>query len=585
MPPPSIARVFSVTLLITCHLLAQGGCSRRQESNDAAVANPNDVAAIFVDVTDESGLTFEHAVDAPGRYFFPEIVGSGCAVVDYDSDGDLDCYLINLGGKSQAVNRFYEQVAPGVFADVTEQTGLGDTSLGMGVAVGDVNNDGWPDLYVSNYGADRLYLNQRDKTFRDITRAASIENSAWGLSACFFDFDRDGWLDLYVTNYVDYNERPCTRPGGGDQDYCSPREFPPLADKLFRNETGDLLAGELGNAGNHVRFRDVSLVSNIASQRGPGMGVVAMDLNGDHWQDVYVANDQAANFAWINQGDGRFEEESLQRGCAYDALGRAQASMGIAVGDTDGDTRFELFLTHLETEQNTLYRPTETGLFEDASIAAGMGQVSLPYTGFGTAFADLDHDGDLDVAIANGGVRRSSILPQTDSTEQDFWNGYAQQNLLLLNEGGKFSRDAVRTDAFVEHVGVSRGLAAADFDNDGDMDLLVSNIGAAARLYRNDAPKRGDWLLVRAVDPRRGGRDDYGAQVTVVRGDSRQARLIQPAGSYLTSVDPRAHFGLGPTGTYDRIEVTWSDGVSENFAGGKTNRILVLQRGQGLDDD
>jgi hypothetical protein len=547
----------------------------------------SDAEAVFIDATGEARLAFEHVVDTPEDYFFPEIVGSGCGVIDYDADGDLDIYMINLGGASQAVNRFYEQVEPGVFADVTDKTGLGDAGLGMGVAVGDVNNDGWPDLYVSNYGADRLYLNQGDKTFLDITRTAGVENMNWGLSACFFDYDRDGWLDLYVTNYVDYNERPCTRPGGGDQDYCSPREFPPVADKLFRNETGEARAAGQTEAIGSARFRDVSLASNIASQRGPGMGVVAMDLNGDHWQDIYVANDQGANFAWINQGDGRFEEEALRRGCAYDALGRAQASMGIAAGDTDGDTSFEIFLTHLETEQNTLYRATEPGLFGDASIASGLGPVSLPYTGFGTAFADVDHDGDLDAVVADGGVRRSPNADKTtvEMQAQDFWSDYAQENLVLYNDGGKFSRLAASDDAFAGHIGVARGLAAADFDNDGDIDLLVSNVGASARLYRNESGKRGHWLMVRAVDPRRGGRDDYGALVTVVCGDARQVRLIQPASSYLSSNDPRAHFGLGPTGTFDRIEVTWSDGVQEHFPGGQASRILTLQRGQGLDDN
>ncbi|MGH7202238.1 MAG: FG-GAP repeat domain-containing protein, partial [Planctomycetaceae bacterium] len=429
-----------------------------------------DAPPLFTDVTAEAGIEFLHVTGRRGRYFFPDVMAPGGAMLDFDLDGDLDILLINSGSPKAAAddhgsNRLYRQEPGGRFADVTEGSGLEGGDYGMGVAVGDVNNDGRPDVYVTNYGPDRLYLNQADGTFLDITEAAGIDNPQWGASACFVDYDRDGRLDLMVTNYVDYYpSRQCV-DGRGREDFCGPQVFFGTADKLYRNESG---------SGTTVRFTDVSLSSGIAHQRGPGLSVTAADFNGDRWPDIYVANDGAANFLWINQRDGTFRDEAVLQGVANDALGRAQAGMGIAVGDVNGDAAFDLFVTHLAGETNTLYLSDAAG-FRDAGPSAGLAGPSFPYTGFGTALADLDHDGDLDALVVNGRVKRPESASAGDEADTNFWRSYAEPNQISLNDGdGRFEEFSSSADPFTSAVDASRGLAAGDIDNDGDLDVLVT---------------------------------------------------------------------------------------------------------------
>jgi hypothetical protein len=559
---------------------------------------------LFEEATGPAGIDFLHDPGPMTLYQVPQVVGSGCAFLDFDQDGDLDILFVNQAGGSgyegvsarvqhnsarqstgAPTHRLFQQTSAGRFVDVTKGSGLDVTDVGIGVSVGDVNNDGFPDIYLSCYGPDRLFLNRRDGTFADVTLSAGIDNLLWGTSCAFVDFDRDGWLDLFVANYVNYYPtRYCADPGGG-QEFCHPKAFVGTPHKLYRNETGTLTENQRN--GGEVRFRDVSLSSGIARKPGPGLGVVAADFDGDRWPDFFVANDGAANFLWINQHDGTFSEEAVLRGAAYDLTGHPQANMGIAVGDVDGDGRLDLLVTHFDGEMNALYLNKSSQGFEENAGPTGLGGPSLSYTSWGTAFFDIDHDGDLDLAVVNGRVKRAEVGrnsaagPNPDSASGSGWEAYAEPNQLFLNDGaGRFS-ELRSPEPFCAVRDVARGLAVGDVDNDGDLDVLVTTVGGPARLFLNVARKRGHWLQIRAVEPALGGRDAYGALVTVKGGGRSWVRLVNPAFSYLASNDPRVHFGLGDIETIDEIVVVWGDGVEEVFPGGGVDRHLVLRRGEG----
>jgi hypothetical protein len=552
-------------------------------------------SAYFEDFTAESGVAFQQWCGDSGAYFFPEIMGSGLALFDYDRDGDLDLYIVQamprkaaadrkpIGGRQPSpTSRLFRQGSDGRFTDVTEEAGLLDhEAYGVGVAAGDVNNDGWPDLYVSKYGSDRLYLNHEGQ-FEDVTETAGISNLRWGTSACFFDYDRDGWLDLLVANYVDYFPSQHCIPPNGNEDFCHPVGFSDSPAKLFRNVSGEMRDSQSAGSAVAARFKDVSLESGISSKQGPGLGVLPADYNGDGWLDVYVANDSKANFLWINQKNGTFVEDAIAAGCAYDAAGRPQSSMGVAWGDVNADGLSDLFMTHFGSEYHTLYVQSEGNLFEDRTLESGLVPISLPYTGFGTAFVDLDLDGDCDIPVVDGRVTRRASDRQVDPTSLSFWDSYAERNQLLLGNGdGTFQEVQPGAEPFLSVSHVARGLAAGDLDNDGDMDLVSTEVNGPVRIYRNVASRQGNWLLVRAVDPALGGRDAYGAQITVVASKRTWQRDINPAYSYLTSNDPRAHFGVGQTENVDHIDVLWPDGTREVFAGGNTNRLVEVRKGEG----
>jgi hypothetical protein len=529
-------------------------------------------ATFFTDVTDQVRLKFVHDPGVDGSYFMPESIGAGGAFLDYDNDGDLDIYLINGARHGNSVanepplkNRLFRQEPDGTFVDVTEASGLGDTGYGMGIAVGDIDNDGDVDVYVTNYGPDALYRNNGDGTFTDITTTAGIDNALWGCSAVFFDYNLDGFLDIYVTNYVAYHPSAVCMDRAGRPDYCGPDGFAGTPDVLYRNK-GD------------ETFQDVSVASGIARGMSKGLGVVSADFNGDHYPDLYVANDGEANHLWINQRDGTFQDQALLFGAALNQLAQAEAGMGIALGDLDNDDDFDLFITHLESESNTLYRNMAAHGFQDDSSPSGLAAISIPYTGFGTGFFDYDHDGDLDLAVANGRVTRGPLL--TGNDPPGYWDDYAEPNFLFENDGlGRFHEISNKAPAFCRQVENSRGLAFGDVDNDGDIDLLVANEGGPARLFRNDVKQKGHWLIVRAIDPAL-QRDAIGAKITVVAGGKRWHRLIAPGYGFLSSNDPRAHFGLGAAATVGQIIVLWPDGTQENFPGIKADQIITLKKGQ-----
>jgi hypothetical protein len=340
----------------------------------------------FEDVTEASGLRFVHKTGPDrDRYFMPYIAGAGAALFDFDNDGRLDVYVVQSGGpESAACNQLFHQRPDGTFEDVSAGSGLDVNGFGMGVAVGDVNNDGLPDLVLTEYGRIRLFLNQGGGKFRDATAEAGLENPYWGTSVCFVDYDRDGWLDLVVVNYLDYDDhKPCFQPTGA-HDFCGPHAFRGTVARLFRNVSRGKPA---------VRFEDVTVKSGLGQRPGPGLGVVAMDFNGDHWPDLLIANDGEANHLWINQQDGTFKEEALARGIAYNVLGQAQANMGIAVGDVDGDGLTDVLITHLPEEMPVLWKQGPGGYFKDHTAAVGLGSAKWRGTGFGTALADFNHDG------------------------------------------------------------------------------------------------------------------------------------------------------------------------------------------------
>jgi len=544
------------------------------------------VPAWFTEVTAAWGLSFTQTPGEAGDYRMPEIMGGGIALFDADGDGDLDLYLVDghedlpaadgEGGR----NRLFlmkdgtnDGAAGGPrFVDATEASGLGDRGYGMGVAVADIEGDGDLDVYVTNWGPDRLYRNEGGGRFVDVTAEAGIDVSTWSVSASFFDYDRDGLLDLYVVQYVDWDPAKSCRDAASRPDYCGPTEFPPLTDIVLHNEGGG-------------RFRDVSAEAGPGSEDAvpaAGLGVVCEDFDGDGWIDVFVANDAYANHLWINRHDGTFEEQAKLIGAAYNLNGQAEAGMGVVSEDFDGDGRFDLFMTHLGQETNTLYINGE-GFFSDTTGRSGLGPPSMRSTGFGTVAFDADLDGDLELAIVNGRVVRNEPLPAADAPPP--WDQYAEPNLFFVNDGAlRFRAAAAEGGPFVSPIEVTRGIVAGDLDGDGDDDLVVTNIHGPARVYRNDAPAQGHWLAVRALDPAV-GRDAVGARVELVVGGQVQYRALRAGAGYLSCGPCVARFGLGAAAAFDELRVRWPDGALEVFPGGEADRALVLERGRGRGED
>ena len=531
----------------------------------------------FVDAGPELGLLFDHTSGVEGEFLMPEAMGSGLALFDYDDDGDLDVYFVNADAETDPAlatgNRLFRQDADGVFRDATREAGVGDTGYGMGTALGDIDNDGDLDLLVTNDGPNRLYRNNADGTFSDITESAGIEGSRWSTSAAFCDIDDDGFLDLYIANYVT-NEPPyACASGTGEPDYCGPNTYRGVPDRLYRNAGGS--------------FVDISEPSGIAQTARNGLGVVCFDFDGDAKDDFLVANDGERNQLWMNQGEGRFVDRGVWFGIATNIEGGTEASMGIALGDVDGDLRLDALMTHLDGETNTLYLADPMGMLLDSSALAGIGLPSVRYTGFGTALADFDLDADLDLAVANGRVRRDPVSPgprDGESSIDAFRRLYAEPNLIMVNnDRGWFDDDCDRAAGFCDATEVSRGLLAGDIDADGDLDILVTNANGRARIYRNDTPGTGNWLKLKVVDPVL-NRDAIGAAVSVRLGDAWQVRPVMHTTSYLSSADAMVHFGLGPAPTVDEIAVTWPDGARERFPGGPANRMMTIRKGNSTRD-
>ena len=525
----------------------------------------------FEDVTDAAGIDFVHDAGDLGQYLTIQQNGSGVALFDFDGDGKLDIYLLTLGGPdSPSTNRLYKNMGNGTFKDVTAGSGLGIKGINTGVAIGDINNDGKPDVVVTQYGGIKLFLNKGGGKFEDITAQAGLENPGWATSAAFVDYNKDGFLDLVVANYVDYDKRKVCVGRDGLREFCGPAHFNGTPTRLFRNLTG---------RGEGIRFEDVTLAAGLAKAPGPGLGVYCADFNGDGLPDIFIANDQKPNHLWINHEDGTFTEEASFYGLAVDGMGNAQAGMGIGIGDVDGDGRFDIFISHTRIEYHTLWLQKKRGMFQDATSAAGLMNAGRRSTGFGTAVADFDNDGWPDIVLANGGVARDHA--RADARQHDFLTAYGERNQLFRNLGSGTFRDiSDHNPALCGTPNVARGLAYGDLHGDGALDLVLTTIADRARVFRNVAKSRGNWLMVQAFDPRL-NRDAYGAELVVKAGDRSLLRIVNPSDSYQSSNDPRAHFGLGAATGYDSIQVLWPDGLREEFTGEAANRVRKLERGRG----
>jgi hypothetical protein len=553
--------------------LLGAGCSREVGGESTQADSQPTAEEWFADVTESWGIDFVHDPGPTGTYFMPQSMGSGLAVFDCDGDGLLDVYLLQFGGpQSSSVNRLYRQVQPGKFEDITAGSGLDVAGHCHGVAIGDVNNDGLPDVLLTFYGSVRLFLNRGQGRFEDVTSASGLLNPLWGVSCAFLDYDRDGWLDIVVVNYLDYDPKVECRSPEGKLDFCGPNAFPPVCSKLFHHR---------GLVGGVPRYEDVSLTSGLGRLAGPGLGVTVADFDGDGWPDIFVANDGAPNRLWMNQRDGTFRDEAASRGVALTVMGKAYAGMGVAIGDTDHNGLFDIYVTHLGSETHTLWRQGPRGLFRDQTAAAGLMQSHWRGTGFGTLMADFNNDGSLDIAQVNGRVHRGG--PAQDA-RLGFWETYAERNQLFANDGkGKFRDISEENPAFCGYWNVGRGLVAADLDGDGGVDLIVNAIGGRARIFRNVCPQRGHWLALQVVDPKL-KREAYGAEVRVRAGGREWVRTVQPAESYLSSSSTTLHIGLGTLTAVDAVEVRWPDGPGEveRFTIAGVDRRVCLRRGEGV---
>lgn len=518
----------------------------------------------FIECTAEAGIHFRHVRGDSQRFWFPEIIAGGCGLFDYDDDGRLDVFLVQSGELDPNLpdstrSALYRNQGNGKFEDVTEAAGIRHTNYGMGCAVGDIDNDGDLDLYITAVGGNTLYENLGDGTFKDVTERAGVRCGRWSTSAVFADYDGDGLLDLYVTNYVSWspqNELHC-RDSAGRREYCNPSNYnAPAMDALYHNLGGG-------------RFEDVTQRSGIMLAFGSGLGVCHGDFNLDGRLDFYVANDGMPNQLWINQGGGRFEDEALLAGCALDSRGSAEAGMGVHAVDIDDDGNLDLFVTHLRGETNRLYL-NAGGIFEDRTSASGLGASSLKYTGWGTGFHDFDHDGHLDVFIGNGSVTR----PEQSWDEQDT---YAEPESLYRGVGGGRFEPAFPAGGTTSPLlGSSRAVAFGDIDNDGDIDILICESNRSPRLLMNVAGERGNYVMFRIIDQH--GRDAVGATLAVEASGVVRRRQVQSGYSFAAANDLRIHVGLGDAEKVDRVEINWPDGSKSDHGPFAAGRQHVIRR-------
>ncbi len=527
----------------------------------------------YVDVASKVGIRFQHENAASTEQYLIETMGSGCGWIDYDQNGLLDLYLVN-GGTTKLyqpsrapTGALYRNNGDGTFTDVTAKAGVGAEGLfGMGVAIGDYDNDGYPDLLVLGYGACILYHNNGDGTFTDVTEKAGVANlGKWASSAAWFDYDNDGKLDLIVANYVDWSpERNlwCGDRGPGMRSYCHPDVYHGQPPTLFHNN-GD------------GTFTDISIRSRIGLKDGNGLGVVTFDYDNDGWQDIFIANDHMPNSLFHNNRDGTFEEVAYAAGVAVGMDGQFEAGMGTDAADTTGNGRLNLIVTHLDQQLARLYENQGDASFEDATFRSKLSYSTFHVSGFGTRFLDYDNDGARDLFMANG-----HVLDNIEKYRSEV--RYAEPKMMFRNIGkGIFTNVSDTLGADFQRPFVSRGAAVADFDNDGDLDILVSNNGQAPQLLRNDGGNDNHWLQLFLIGTK-SNRDAVGARVKVIAGDLTLYEQRKGGMSYQSAQDPRLHFGLGQRNNVDSVEITWPSGEITKLGHLKADRIVSVQEGKGI---
>jgi len=553
----------AISAAAVCWLLASDASIGQRQTGDSGPVR-------FTEVTRQAGIDFRHVNGASADKHLVETMGSGGLFFDYDNDGWLDVFLVDGGSLAdphvarQARHRLYRGRGNGAFEDATARSGIRRRAYGMGACAGDVDNDGDVDVYVTALGPDTLYRNEGDGTFTDVTAAAGVGSPLWSASCAFADLDRDGDLDLWVTRYVkaDAAINPfCGVARLRRRFYCHPLNYDPLPNALYRND-------------GRGSFEDVSTEAGLDEHLGHGLGVVIGDYDEDGWPDVFVANDSVPNFLFQNGGDGRFTETGLRAGVAVAFDGKARAGMGTDAGDYDGDGHFDLVVTNLDFETHSLFRNLGERLFTYTTVESGIGFPTLPFVGFGVAFLDADHDGRLDLAIANGHIMDNAPLYRSGAV-------HAQRNLFFHNTSGRrFAEVGRGAGPGFALEKVSRGLAAGDVDNDGDLDLLVTNNGQSADLLRNDRTG-GHALLVRTIGTE-SNRDGIGAVVRVTAGGRTQVREVRAGSSYLGQHDPRVHVGLGRATSADRVEVQWPSGRLDVLRDVAAGQIVTIREGSGL---
>ena len=526
-------------------------------------------AVQFVDVTAEAGINFQHVNGAEGAYHLPETLGAGGAFFDVDNDGYLDLYLVNSGywnespSAKQVLSALYRNNGDGTFTDITTTAAVGNRgNYGQGAACADYNNDGNVDLYVTNFGVNILYRNNGDGTFTDVTRIAGVGDPGWSSSATFLDYNGDGHLDLFVVNYLVYSRDVTYLPCGEGEThtYCHPSLFEGAPDRLYRNN-GD------------GTFTDVSQEAGVGGIggmfHGKGLGVVSADFNNDGAPDLYVANDDTRNDFFYNNGDGTFSEISLLAGCAYSFDGIAQAGMGVATDDYNADGWLDIFVTNLSYETNALYRNNGDGTFTDVIYESHLGKESFLFVGFGTGFFDADNDGWRDIFIANG-----HIIDNIEDTHDVLT--YRQRDQLFRNSGDNtFQEISENAGAYFQSAAVSRGALFGDYDNDGNVDLLITQSNGPVTLLRNEHTAQHNWIRIKAIGVI-SNRDGIGTRVMLTAGGHTQIQEVNPGASYLSSHDARLHFGLGSHATADRLEVRWQSGVVQVFENLPANQEHVI---------
>ena len=549
---PSLYRLFVFTLISLQY------CT-------IAVSEP-----IFIDVTESAGITFLHTDGRSGMRLFNEFLGSGGGFFDYDGDGDLDIYLVNgaiqtEGGQDRtAHNVLYRNDGDNTFTDVTNEAGIGSTAYGVGAAVGDYDNDGDIDVYVTNFGEDQLYRNNGDSTFTDVTTHARVGNSNWGTSCAFADVDNDGHLDLYVANYAAYTPKNDIRcEERGVHVYCGPHAYPAVHDTFYKNN-GD---------GTFTDISTLSRPSDLIPQHGLGVTFGDYDADGD--TDLYVANDQDPNFLFQNGGSDNFlpnfSEVALISGVCYNDMGKEEAGMGTDFGDYDNDGWLDLTVSNYQTETNTVYHNHDGTFFTDNTITSGIAEVTHGYLGWGIKFFDYDNDGYQDLFVANGHLMDNINLLEAHVT-------YAQQNLLFRNLGdGRFVRVMSEADGLALEK-VSRGAAIGDYDNDGDLDILVTNCNQRPDLLQNAVGNRNNWIQIHVVG-QKSNRSGIGAKIKVVTGTHVQYWEVQSGGSYLSFHDLRAHFGVGEAEQIDLLEIRWLNGHTDRGTLLPVNRRFIAVEG------